>query len=111
MDDVEIIKLCAGAMGFRSEIAKDDQDRTWLLVWNGGQVVYDPLRDDAQNAELEWLLIQHGELAFDGKQMRYWPDPLSDAIKFRADTKEAKRRAVCLCVAKMEMAKREGADK
>lgn len=101
MTDLEINKLCAEAMGYELNLdAPVHHDGT---MWN-------PLRYDAQAMALEDWLIEHGAiltygLSLGGNQRVMWFLPVGQdggAWMWFIKDKQARRRAICLCVAKMQ---------
>ena len=98
MTDLELIKKCADRM----EIA---------MVWDDGGWVYsehyNPLCNDAQNAQLEWLLLEReGRLTFRtiGPPTMTYECPYGSVYKNVTGrvTLAGKRRFICECVAKLE---------
>ena len=95
MDDLEIRKLCASAMRIyhwgEHDIHTEDGHG------------YNPLHDDAQMA----ALVKKFRLSILYSRTQWLVSPLTEQAEIHADL----NRAVCLCVAKIERAKREGAGK
>lgn len=64
LDDSEAVRLCAEAMGYRTEIASDGTLLTWSN-WRGG---WNPLTDDAQALALvkrfDMVIERDGETLF-----------------------------------------------
>lgn len=118
MTDLGITKLCADARGYAvqtiqgSPASKDSPCPDFskgLRVWSEEKGVFSfaPLHDDAQNAQLEWWLIERGKLVFDWRAGFMWFTPRS--VKESGAGQEieflnivSKRRAICLCVAKIQ---------
>lgn len=102
MTDLEITKLCAEAMGLPTDVAQSDETGPYLKCSRYHR--YQPLYDDAQNAQLEWWLIQRGRFEIDNGGFAYY-SPGIGTLTFNTPTIEAKRRAICECVAKLQSPK------
>lgn len=115
MTDLKITKLCAEAMGIRlckgysspHDLYTKDDPR----CIDGVEVLYRPLRDDAQAMALLVYLVQRGRLVMDGctGTFMYEPDDGIGALMVCHGpgelTADRIRQYVCRCVAKMQEAK------
>lgn len=100
MTDGEIIRLCAEAMGWRWEDAKDQFGNSYLMVWRPSQTPWNPLHDDAQCMALVkkfWIGI------FIEPEDGQWTVSVPDGECF---SNPNLNRAICECVAKMQLAKK-----
>ena len=111
MDDLEITKLCAEAMGYKIDYSSTagggagntgfDMDGAAVLDWHNG-ITFNPLHDDAQAMALvkEFYL----NILSDPSQVSYWE--VNNPYDFEATTRnDVLNRAICECVAKMQEAK------
>lgn len=105
MTDLEMIKLCAEAMGVFGKITPSGEH-----IWMKGTVKrYDPLHDDAQAMALEdWLLERGSIMYFDGR-MKFMRRSYPREYWFHYGDRNGRRRAIVECVAKMQEAKNETA--
>lgn len=105
MDDLEITKACALAIGIHLCVhsvaaGRPQLDRPPSEVGKS----YRPLHDDAQAMALEDHLIAHGYLHYEGGNRMFYIWPLETcAHKFSADFVDiaGRRYAICLCVASL----------
>jgi len=110
MDDLEITKLCAEAMGLRwtmpSGTGSTGCQYVWVPLpedhpsWDGGQMMYDPLHDDAQ----AMALAKRFMLDVDFFSMSAYRD-FEGEERFGSHSDESVNRAICECVAKMQKSK------
>lgn len=107
MTDLEITKLCAKAMGFRTKEHTEifASGLHYLVVMDvlADKLKYDPLNDDEQAMALAkhfWLSIQPPQYD-DCAMWHVWrhPKPNYTTIHGRLN------RAICECVAKMQAAR------
>jgi len=99
MTDLEITKLCAEAMGYTAFV--DDVLDVIRLDYRYG-VGYSPLRNDAEAMALVKKFKM--QLTFDGFSRNWYAkDRLSELMTHAFDL----NRAVCECVAQMQLAKQK----
>lgn len=96
--DLEITRACAEMMGY--SLRPDGSVRGV----EGEDWEYAPITDDAQNAELDDVMLKYGGYEMQRHQFVYWPE--SDRWNpwvYAADMTVAanRRRARCLCVWKI----------
>lgn len=114
LTDLEITRLCAKAMGWHvgglaSKHVAFKVNNCAIIAGNdrGGESVYDPLHDDAQC----FALVKRFRLNIEAIEVDYWSvineeDATKhghDVMKIGSD--KSLNRAVCICVAQMELAK------
>lgn len=105
MTDLEATKLCAEAMGYRTEIAVDMQTSNGnehLLVWSDGAEnrSWNPLKDGAQALALVERLRIHLSFHYDAEQ---WiaKDPYYGRLVHTSEAwDEDLNRAIVYCVAR-----------
>ena len=114
MDDLEITKLCAEAMGLFFGVSKSDPNPDNLYVsvsaFAGPWMFYDPLHDDAQAMALVkkfHILLYWNDQASEPR----WEAEIGNVMGFgnpdgKVDPQEGLNRAICECVAKMQKEKR-----
>ena len=103
LDDLTATRLCAEAMGYRTEIAGE-----YLLVWSDGAEnrSWNPLHDDAQCMALVkkfGLLLEADCIPPTEWCVHYW---VESSITWDKLTDPDLNRAIVYCVAKMQEAKR-----
>ena len=119
LSDLQITRLCAEAIGYEVEpfeeagprhflVRNGDKDCDADLLYGIGEGLilpqYDPLHDDAQCMALEDWLIERGYLSFRRYEMRFNPftREITQEQVIACSNKQERRRAICLCVARME---------
>lgn len=127
MTDLELTKLCAEALRLRvvkgggtlvtphwriQHFAGGQEVGEWMDRWKDGDV-YDPLHDDAQAMALEDWLIERGDLSYinlkGGVQDMTWRSREHSFHKM-FNNREARKRAIVECVAKMQLATHVGSN-
>lgn len=101
MDDLEITKLCAEAMGFEYHSAISEHASHLLLRATNGSYgkKYDPLHDDAQAMA---LVKKFGlQIRLTNQSWHVWDADDSGCVLCKD-----LNRAICECVAKMQQAKK-----
>ena len=118
MTDLEIVKLCALAAGYKNPTALaqfpgctiGERHAVWVDTVVGGQRLYDPLHDDRQCLELVkqfHLAIEHNGGSGSTAVPAGWyvmPSHTSDPDVFIEGAQDL-NRAICSCVAQMQAAK------
>lgn len=117
MSDLEITKLCAEAMGFSwsEPMPIDHQVFVWVSVGTGSNAHgerYDPLHSDAQAMALVKrfdLCIGQGPKSV-YTRVNVWTGMNCEdepGYSYAEDVNGDLNRAICLCVANLQMAKHE----
>ena len=112
MSDIEITRLCAKAMGYHSILSSSYPPLVWFDTDSQAGFRYDPLHDDAQAMALVKkfsLQIHHHGFAgsraslvtVSGKWLPYGPEFRS--VGKDDDGMNAENKAICECVAKMQI--------
>jgi hypothetical protein len=101
MNDLEITRLCAEAMGFRlvGEILPPSGG-VWAMQEGAGKQ-YNPLHDDAQ----AMALVKKFNIGWDKEEDHEWHLALRDGLMMFHAHDMNLNRAICECVAKMQAAK------
>jgi len=102
MSDLEITRLCAEAMGIKSQLIDSALGRFYA---HPGGYLYDPLHDDTQAMALAKRFMLEVDF-FAGQAQKGEYTKLSE--RFTCWNDESINYAICECVAKMQQAK-EGA--
>ena len=107
LSDLEMTKLCAEAMGYenRSDTHARGPSNSSILAFDGGHFVYDPCHNRAQAIELvEKLRLNLNATTVPGGN---WIVTTSGSLSARFEqVSRDLLRAICLCVARMQQAKK-----
>ena len=109
MTDLEMVKLCAEAMGYDFHPPKKfifptvSATRNQLVPFVAHNSPYNPLYNDAQAMALEdWLITNHGALHFYRDHLLFYPYTTGKSMTFGYSNSETRKRAICECVAKLQ---------